>query len=59
MYEIEECLSRYRQLLDLMDDDSKKIEQGLQGELLDAYRNVVERERTLLENALISIKKRI
>ena len=56
MYEIEECISRYRQLLDLMEDDSNKIEQGLQGELLDAYRGVVERERILLENALTSIK---
>ncbi len=56
MYEIEECISRYRQLLDLMVDDSNKIEQGLQGELLDAYRGVVERERILLEDALTSIK---
>lgn len=56
MYEIEECISRYRQLLDLMVDDSNKIEQGLQGELLDAYRGVVERERILLEDAFTSIK---
>lgn len=56
MYEIEECIFWYHRLLDLMENDSEKIALGLQGDLLDAYRDLIERERTLLEGALQSLQ---
>lgn len=57
MYEIEEeCLSQYRKLLQLLDQDSEEIALGLQGELLDAYRAILIRERDTLMSALRSIQ---
>ncbi len=56
MYELEECISRYRRILARMEDDSGKIANGLQGDLLDAYRGVIERERSILEEALQAIQ---
>ena len=57
MYEIEEeCLSQYRKLLQLLEQDSEEIALGLQGELQDAYRAILIRERDTLMSALRSIQ---
>lgn len=56
MFEVGECIARYQRLLQLMEDDSEEIAQGLQGELLEAYQDLVKREKTILQNALRSIQ---
>ena len=57
MYEKEVCVSQYRKLLQLLEEDSGEIVLGLQGELLDAYRAILTREKDVLSNALKSIQK--
>ena len=56
MYEKEVCESQYRKLLQLLEEDSDEIAQGLQGELLDAYRAILIREKDTLSSALKSIQ---
>lgn len=58
MYDISECVSKYRRLLDLLEEDSEKMAQGLQGDLLGAYRSLIEHEKVLLDNAIITIKNK-
>ena len=52
MYEKEVCVTKYRRLLQLLEEDSDEIMLGLQGELLDAYRAILIREKDTLYNAL-------
>ena len=48
---IEECEYKYRQIFSLMEQDAEEIALGMQGELLDAYRDLVKQEEFMLEKA--------
>ena len=52
MYQTEECISGYQRLLRLLEEDSEQIANGLQGELLEAYRDVLVREKNVLTKAI-------
>lgn len=58
MYQAEECASRYRRLMRRMEEDHEAIAQGLKGELLEAYREVLVREKEVLTDALKDIQNR-
>lgn len=57
MLQIDECVSRYRRLINLMESDAEEIAQGLQGELLTAYRGVLEEEKSILTDALRDMER--
>lgn len=57
MLQNEECVSRYRRLLNLLENDAEEIAQGLQGELLTAYRSVLEKEKDRLTDALRDMER--
>lgn len=48
----EDYLIRLDRLLNLLESDEKEIEQALQGDLLDVYRNIITIEKDVLRNAL-------
>ena len=52
MLEHEECAAKYRQLLQLLEEDGEEIAGCLRGEMLDAYRAILTQEKDVLRNAL-------
>lgn len=56
MYQADECASRYRRLMRRMEEDYEAIAQGLNGELLEAYREILAREKEVLTDALKDIQ---
>jgi hypothetical protein len=52
MFEAEECVYRYRKLLQLLEEDTQEISACLQGELLEEYRGLLTREKDILNDAL-------
>lgn len=52
MFEAEECVYRYRKLLQLLEEDTQEISACLQGELLEEYRELLTREKDILNDAL-------
>lgn len=56
MYTTDECAFLYRKLLQLMEEDSDSIAHALQGELLDAYRELLEKEKSILNDSLRKIQ---
>ena len=54
--EREECIARYRQLLQLLEEDGDEIESCFQGDMLDAYRAILAKEKDILSNAISSIQ---
>ena len=55
MFSQEECASKYKRLLQLIEIDDEEIAEGLQGELLTAYRQVLEYEKNQIMNEIRSI----
>lgn len=45
---LEEYALEYARLLRLLETDSKQVAEGIQGDLLDAYRSVLELEKSTL-----------
>ena len=54
---IDECIARYKKLLRLIDEDSQEMERCVQGEILDAYRRLLEQEKENLQSALRALQK--
>lgn len=52
MYDLEESIVHYQRLIELMEEDMADISLCIQGELLDEYREVVEREMDILKNTI-------
>ncbi len=50
MQEYEVCMHRYRRLIELLEDDYREIVQALGGDVLNVYRDILEREKEVLEN---------
>lgn len=57
METINDCLVHYRKLLNLLDEDFSEIKEGLQGDLLDAYRAIVRQEIAEINNEMSSLKR--
>ncbi len=49
---MEEIISEYRKLLDLIDEEKALIANSLQGELLEIYRDILTKERDEIERYL-------
>lgn len=47
-----EIISEYRKLLELIDEEKVMVSKGLQGELLDMYRNILLKEKNEIERYL-------
>lgn len=56
MNEKEICEFRLRRLLNLLEEDFDEITQGFQGDLLSAYRAILNKEQDILSNALTIIR---
>lgn len=54
---LNECIYRYQKLISLLDQDENDMKYGLEGELLDAYRSIVSKEKQALEQALAELKR--
>lgn len=49
---MEEIISEYKKLLELIDEENVLIAKGLQGELLEMYRNILAQEKDEIEKYL-------
>lgn len=59
MHEVDECASRYQKLLRLMEEDFAEIAQGLGGDILETYRELLNREMDILKSTLKSMQQNI
>lgn len=57
MYEAQECVARYKRLLQLIDEDFDEIAQGIQGRVLKSYREILVKEKEILMEALKSMQR--
>lgn len=57
VYEAQECVARYKRLLQLIDEDFNEIAQGIQGRVLESYRDILVREKEILMEALKSMQR--
>ena len=53
------AVSKYRRLLQLLDEDAREMSQCIQGEILDAYLRILEQEKEILQNALRAMQENI
>ena len=54
---LNECIYRYQKLISLLNQDENDMKYGLEGDLLDAYRSIVSKEKQALEQALAELKR--
>ncbi len=48
MKELDECMSHYRRLMSLLEEDLEEVSRGFQNELLQAYQEIVQKEMGVL-----------
>ena len=51
MTEVEECIKRYRRVIELLDLDCEKMALAIQGDILDEYLKITQLEKDALDNA--------
>lgn len=56
MFSKEECTKKYKKLLQLLEQDYEEIAISIQGEMLVAYRQVLEYEKSFILNEIQSIE---
>lgn len=59
MTERENCILKYRKLLELLEREAELISRGIQGDLLENYLNLLYREEELLRSELRSLQTNI
>lgn len=47
----DECLMHYHKLLRLLAEDEEHASRCFQGEILEIYRTIIEREKSIISNA--------
>ncbi len=55
MYELDNCMSHYRRLLSLLEEDSREIAKGFQGELLQGYQETIQKEVSVLSQKMRTV----
>ena len=59
MTERENCIFKYRKLLELLEREAELISRGIQGDILENYLNLLYREEELLRSELRSLQTNI
>lgn len=52
---MDEIISEYRKLLELLDEEKDKIARSMQGELMEIYREILQKEREKVEKNMYMI----